>query len=252
VKFTKEFFDTLGTYVYQYVDPETNEPYYVGKGRGDRCIQHVRDKGYDSSHCYLVAVNLERFSEENPDAIAFAIESFIISQNPNLDNKVSGHYKECFTMPINVENVFANYVSSKTTGRDHLNQTLEEYPDFDKYFNSSGVLQSTPGQWKATSSMNGCLYVIIVKEMKDEHFKFRLEQTESTSEGQKVKPTKQSHYNLGVNMTENFANDNMEMIEHTNADDGVLFSSAKTYVEFFLPNLENAIEAFMEIANKKL
>jgi len=252
MKFTKEFFDTLGTYVYVYADPETDKPYYVGKGRGDRCIQHVCDKDYDSSHCHLVAANLERFSEENPDAIAFAIESFIISQNPNLDNKVSGHYKECFTMPdINVDNLFTNYVSSKTTGRQHLYQTLEEYPDFDKYFDLSGELRSTPGQWRAASSMNGSLYAIIVKEMKDEHFKFRLEQTESIIKGKKVKPTKEIHYNLGVSMTENFADANTEVIEHINADDGVLFSSAKTYVEFFVPNLEDAIEAFMKVANRK-
>jgi hypothetical protein len=253
VKFTKEFFDTLGTYVYVYADPETNEPYYVGKGKGDRCIQHVRDKGYDSAHCRLVAKNLERFSEENPDAIAFAIESFIISQNPNLDNKVSGHYKECFTMPdINVDSLFDNYVSSKTTGRQHLCQTLEDYPDFDKYFDLSGELRSTPGQWRAASSMNDSLYAIIVKEVKDEHFKFRLERTEYTNdEGEKIKPTKEIHYNLGVKMTKNFTDANVELVEHANADDGVLFSSAKTYVEFFVPNLEDAIEAFMKVANKK-
>jgi hypothetical protein len=33
----------LGYYVYLYVDPRTNEPFYVGKGQGDRALAHLRD-----------------------------------------------------------------------------------------------------------------------------------------------------------------------------------------------------------------
>src|SRR5262249_45916088 len=35
--------ERLGFYVYLYVDPRTNEPFYVGKGQGDRALAHLRD-----------------------------------------------------------------------------------------------------------------------------------------------------------------------------------------------------------------
>jgi hypothetical protein len=33
----------LGFYVYLYVDPRTEQPFYVGKGQGDRALAHLRD-----------------------------------------------------------------------------------------------------------------------------------------------------------------------------------------------------------------
>lgn len=35
--------ERLGFYVYLYVDPRTNEPFYVGKGQGDRALAHLAD-----------------------------------------------------------------------------------------------------------------------------------------------------------------------------------------------------------------
>jgi len=35
--------ERLGYYVYLYVDPRTNEPFYVGKGQGERAVAHLRD-----------------------------------------------------------------------------------------------------------------------------------------------------------------------------------------------------------------
>ena len=35
--------ERLGYYVYLYVDPRTNEPFYVGKGQGERALAHLAD-----------------------------------------------------------------------------------------------------------------------------------------------------------------------------------------------------------------
>jgi hypothetical protein len=35
--------ERLGYYVYLYVDPRTNEPFYVGKGQGERALAHLHD-----------------------------------------------------------------------------------------------------------------------------------------------------------------------------------------------------------------
>ncbi len=35
--------ERLGYYVYLYVDPRTNDPFYIGKGQGERALAHLRD-----------------------------------------------------------------------------------------------------------------------------------------------------------------------------------------------------------------
>lgn len=92
-----EFFTSLGQYVYQYVNHDTLQPYYTGKGNGDRCISHVEDKGFPIDDCYIVARNLEKF-EDKKDWQSFLLESYLIATHDPEANSVSGHYKECFVM----------------------------------------------------------------------------------------------------------------------------------------------------------
>ena len=104
---TAEFFDTLGLYVYEYLDEE-GQILYIGKGIGDRCLHHIDDKGYDIEHCYIVASNLEKF-ESKPSLL---LESFLIKTRTPRDNLVSGHYTECFTM-ARVVSLFSDRKSTR-------------------------------------------------------------------------------------------------------------------------------------------
>jgi len=91
-----DFYKELGEYVYCYTKDGTyKNAYYKGKGVDGRCTDHVRDKGYDINDCYIVARNLEKFRRKSP---SFLLESWLIWENDPQDNRVSGHYKECFIM----------------------------------------------------------------------------------------------------------------------------------------------------------
>ena len=82
-----EFFETLGQYIYNYVN-ECDEVIYVGKGVSDRCLAHLKDKGYRIEQCKIVARNLEKFN----DKPSLLLESFLINQLNPSDNVVAGHY----------------------------------------------------------------------------------------------------------------------------------------------------------------
>ena len=44
-EFNKLAIDNLGYYVYLYSDPDTKQPFYIGKGKGNRCFNHLFQTG---------------------------------------------------------------------------------------------------------------------------------------------------------------------------------------------------------------
>jgi len=44
MKITEEVSEILKSYVYLYIDPRTNEPFYIGKGKGGRLFSHLEDQ----------------------------------------------------------------------------------------------------------------------------------------------------------------------------------------------------------------
>lgn len=44
-KLPPDMADKLGYYIYLYIDPDTNRPFYVGKGKGNRAYDHLADTG---------------------------------------------------------------------------------------------------------------------------------------------------------------------------------------------------------------
>ena len=115
-----EFFETLGQYVYKYIDDESNV-LYIGKGRGNRCLWHLDDKGYKLEHCYIVARNLELF-ENKTDWQSFLLESWLITTETPFDNSVSGHYKECFVM-TSLSSLFTDWKSDQ-------HDNFESFPEW--------------------------------------------------------------------------------------------------------------------------
>ena len=43
-EFSKKALENLGYYVYLYSDPDTKVPFYIGKGKGNRCFDHLSYK----------------------------------------------------------------------------------------------------------------------------------------------------------------------------------------------------------------
>jgi hypothetical protein len=137
---SSEFFDTLGEYVYGYINVETGnfDYHYVGKGKARRSVYHIKTKGYNLDECYIIARNLEKFSNKP----SLLLESYIIAtQNPR-DNSVSGHYKECFVM-AKLSDLYAEY-------KKGIYDNFESLPDW--YVDNYDKLKGNIGKFIITNT----------------------------------------------------------------------------------------------------
>jgi hypothetical protein len=90
----------LGYYVYLYVDPRNNQPFYVGKGTGNRAFSHLNDQSESPKVEYIKRLAheglepvIELLAFGLDEETAFKVEAAAIDLIgfENLTNKVLGH-----------------------------------------------------------------------------------------------------------------------------------------------------------------
>ena len=64
----------LGYYVYLYVDPRTDQPFYVGKGVGERVLDHLTGEGESRKH-RIIAELRERGLQPRLEILAHGLEN---------------------------------------------------------------------------------------------------------------------------------------------------------------------------------
>ena len=132
----------------------SERPAYIGKGVGDRCLAHLKDKGYKIEDCIIVAKNLEQFNLNEKDA-SFVLESYLISTLNPEDNSVSGHYKECFIMK-DLSFLFGEYVDSQRDMFEEMTTIVSDNPDIFK--GTVGYTESRQSSYVIESGMRENIY----------------------------------------------------------------------------------------------
>ncbi|MHB0857891.1 MAG: hypothetical protein ACYC5M_10005 [Anaerolineae bacterium] len=59
MRISDEMAATLGSYVYVYIDPRDHEPFYVGKGKGERMYTHLKDPSESAKAARIAGIQAE-------------------------------------------------------------------------------------------------------------------------------------------------------------------------------------------------
>ena len=118
MKFTIEQTEFLKYYVYIYMDPDTKEIFYIGKGKGNRVFSHLND-GSDTDKVKKIK-NLRECGKEpvieilihglENEETALKVEAAVIDLIglDGLTNQVKGHYSKLYGR-IGVEQLIQRY-----------------------------------------------------------------------------------------------------------------------------------------------
>lgn len=98
--FSHKATERLKSYVYLYVDPITDEVFYVGKGKNNRCFSHLNDKA-DSEKTKKIRdlrklgheprIEILKYGLSEEDALLVEATAIDLLRVESLTNKVKGH-----------------------------------------------------------------------------------------------------------------------------------------------------------------
>ena len=143
-----EYLKSLGEYVYYFVLPDGTQ-LYGGRGVGSRCLDHIREKGYEYNWLWILCHNMERF-----DKAYEAVESLFLLTNNFRDNKQPAQYKELYPM-ANFDFMYQKELQQyKNKSREIVEFLTKPENGFFPNINVISILQNNPTGVKITSIAN--------------------------------------------------------------------------------------------------
>ncbi|MFC2053161.1 hypothetical protein ACFLV7_02520 [Chloroflexota bacterium] len=105
MKITEEIAETLKSYVYVYIDPRNEEPFYIGKGKGNRLYSHLDDQSDTKKVSRIVEIrqngkepqiDILRYGLSDSEAAMVEAAAIDLIGKAKLTNRVSGYHERSF------------------------------------------------------------------------------------------------------------------------------------------------------------
>jgi hypothetical protein len=104
-KITEEIAEILKSYVYMYIDPRNGEPFYIGKGYGDRLFSHLDDKSDHKKVSRILEIqqnnkepiiDILRYGLSDSEAALVEASAIDLIGKEKLTNRISGFHKPSY------------------------------------------------------------------------------------------------------------------------------------------------------------
>ena len=155
MKFTSEVISEIKSYVYIYTNPNTKKVFYIGKGQGNRCFEHLEENTESQkvkeindlkNNGQMPIIELLRYGLTDNEASL--IESSLIDfvGLDNLTNKVRGLHSKSFGR-TSIDDINIKYTADEVTVTDNVIAiTINKL--FYSNITEEELYEATRGIWK--------------------------------------------------------------------------------------------------------
>jgi hypothetical protein len=166
---TSDISEILKCYVYVYIDPRNDKPFYVGKGQGDRVFMHLNDLS-DTQKVQKIAeirasgheprIDFLRYGMTESEAgLAEAVAIELLGKE-NLTNQMVGFHRESFPR-IQVSELMS-ILSAKPIDIEHKVILITINKRYRSGMSPQELYEATRGVWKIGSRRAGAEYAMAV------------------------------------------------------------------------------------------
>ena len=169
MKITDDVSGTLKSYVYIYIDPRNDQPFYIGKGKGNRIFSHLEDQS-ESEKVKRISeirqsgfepqIDLLRYGLTDAEAVLVEAAAIDLIGKANLTNKVAGYHSRSYGRISSQEVIIM--ASAKETIVKHRALLITINKMYRSDMTSDELYEATRGVWVVGPRRNNAQYAMAV------------------------------------------------------------------------------------------
>ena len=169
MKITDEIAEILKSYVYVYIDPRNGEPFYIGKGKGNRLFSHLDDRS-DTEKVARIAelkesgiepqIDIVRYGLSDSEAALVEAATIDLIGIAKLANRVSGYHKGSFGRITSQDLI--NILAAKPVKVSHRSILITINKLFRSHMTPLELYETTRGIWVVGPRRNKAEYAMAV------------------------------------------------------------------------------------------
>ena len=166
---THDIANTLKCYVYVYTDPRNGEPFYIGKGKGNRVFTHLDDSSDSDKTATIRAIrgsgaepqiDILRYGLTEAEASLVEASAIDLVGLSRLTNRVAGHHDRSFGRIGSTELI--QMLSAKPVAVRHKALLITINRLYRSNMTNEELYEATRGIWKLSSRRENAEYAMTV------------------------------------------------------------------------------------------